>query len=233
MLSVLNFRKFLGYSIKAQDAVPARGTLTLNRKAGVTGIIQIPRNLTYSTSGKFYKQATSESLELSESAEFIPIVVEATQAGASGNLSELNQTFRLSQNVNVDAVNESPISGGQDAVKEVPGINPLSFEQLGWSDDRLQSALDVGTYMVRALAGNQDADFTDNILIQEAIYLCSMYRLQNHSTTESSSTLSEGLNSNSVYLFRHHAFLPLLQQVQSLISQSGKRNLDQFFGDIK
>lgn len=237
MINIENFKKYLGFRIPAKPAVKARGILTLNRRTGVSGIIPIPQGLVFSTSGKFYESGTSQNpIELNESQDFIPYVVQAVHPGASSNLTALNQYFSIDQGLlRFTATNENVIVGGLDGIPEIPGINPMDSEQIGWSDDRLQEALNIGTYIVRALAGNQDEDFTDHILIIEAIYLCAMYRLQNSQTTEKDAVLSfEGLaNSSTKTFFRDRTFLPLVQQVQSLISQSGKRNLDQYFGDIK
>ena len=235
MITIEKFKNYLGFTRKAKPAVPARGTLTLNRKTGVTGIIRVPDNLTFSTSGKFYKSSTESNFrELNQSQSFIPYLVVAVHGGPSYNLTETNQIFAIDQVVNFTATNESPIVGGLDAIPEMPGINVLDLEQQGWTDDRLQEALDVGTYIVRELAGNSDTDLTDNILIREAIYLMSMYRLQNNQTTEKTTSFGDdGLSNATKTFFRDRSFLPLMQQVQSLISQSGKRNLDQYFGDIK
>lgn len=235
MINIELFKNFLGYGKPGISAVYARGSLTLNRKTGVAGIISIPPNLTFSVSGKFYESVTGRNpREINESQDFVPYLVQATFPGVSGNLSQLNQTFNINQDVDFTATNEGAITGGAEEIAPVAGASLADFEEAGLTDERLQEALDVGTAIVKSMSGNDDADLTDNILIKEAVYLVAMYRLQNNTITEKSTTLgSEELSGTVNRFFRDRSFIPLMGQVESLISQSGKRNLTPFFGDIQ
>ena len=218
MVDLINFKAFLGYGQEASPAVRARGTLTATRVDGISGIIPIPTGLLFSNSGNFYRQATSESLELSESAEFIPIVVEATQAGASGNLSRLNQPFRLSQSVNITVVNENPISGGRDAIAE---RLPSRLHILKEPDDRLQTCLNVGKGIIKGMIGSHITDqmLDDNEILTECVFLAASYRLKNTTTDENIANVEVFENRN---FFRDRLFLPLFgDQIQSMIDQSG------------
>ena len=230
MITIENFKKYLGYAEADIPAVKARGTLTLNRKPGVTGIIPIPSNLIFlSPLGNDYKSATLDNpIEINESQDFVPYFIESRfYQGAKGNYAGTNSPFQINQTVDFTATNAGPISGGKDYIPGALGL--LNFEQLAFTDDRLQDALDIGTEIVKQMSGNSDNDLTDNILIREAIYLVAMYRLQNNNTNETSANIEI---MTATRFFRDRTFAPLMRQVENLISQSGKRNLDLYFGDI-
>ena len=229
MVTIENFKKFLGYSYIPQPALQAekaRGTLTLNRKSGITGIIPIPQiNLTFFNSGNFYRSASPDNpTEIGESQTFVPFVIESVEMGSEQNISQTNQSFFVNATsdfvgpINFTAINESAITGGQDATKEIIGNKAFVIPE---PDDRLQSCLNIGRQIVKAKIGGEvtDTQIDENEVLTECVFLAGAYRLKN--TTTEDHIVSLGTEFENRQSFRDRMFAGVFSQIESMIDQSG------------
>ena len=235
MISVEDFKNFLGYQIDAIEAKNSLGLLVLTRTNPTGTVVPIPSDLVYMASGQSFVQANRDVTEINESQLFIEVSVQARHAGLASNI-EADQVWTMDQVVSFTASNPNSFSEGQDAKPEVPGVAPMSLDSHGHDDDRLQACINIGKAIVRQLAGDSttgDNELFANPLLKEAVLLVAMYRLQNINTAEVSSSFGDGgLSTTVTQLFRDRSFLPLMTQVETLISQSGKRNLSLWFDGI-
>lgn len=159
MVSVQDFRDYMGYFRDPEDAKGSIGLLLLTRTNPTGTVVPIPSDLIYMASGQSFNQANRDVTEINESQLFVEISVQARHAGPSGNI-DADQVWTTNQNVNFTATNPNPFSKGQDAKLYIHGIAPLSTEGWAFSNERLQGSLNVGMAVVRQLAG--DSTTSDN-----------------------------------------------------------------------
>ena len=167
----------------------------------------------------------------------IEIPLQARHAGVDGNIPA-NQNWRVDQSVDFTVSNPNPFSEGAEAIPKRLGLYPSSGNlQQGIEDSRVQEALDTGKLVVKDMgpikAGITDETLFSNVLIRQATYLVAMYYLENNQVQESSGPtyVIDQSSNNARRMFKDRIFLPLMQQVDSLISQSGFRDISYWFDD--
>ena len=233
MITLDEFKSFLGYFRKGTPASPSQGILTLTRKSGITGDIFVFGNVVFRASGKSFipsinLQTKNSIATIADGVNFITLDVKAENPGTASNLPA-NQTWIANIDVDYNITNDDSFSGGVDEVEDKPGIyqwNGTAQENLV-ADDRLQACLNTGQAVVMELMGVDDEDF-DHQLLKEAVFLIAMYRMENNTSQDISYQGSPpGVQApNTTKRFKDHVYEPLLLQVEHLISQSGKRNID-------
>lgn len=236
MITLDEFKAFLGYRRPGTPASPATGTLTLTRKSGITGDVFVFGNVVFRASGQSFIPASVMSptqnpvAKIRDGINFITLNVKADQTGPSGNI-EASQTWITNLDVDYEVSNDNAFIGGADEVADKPGIYQFNgtTEELV-ADDRLQACLNTGQAAVMALMGVDDEDF-DHQLLKEAVFLIAMYRLENNTSQDIAYQNSPpGVQApNTQKRFKDHVYGPLLLQVEHLISQSGKRNIELLF----
>ena len=236
MITIDEFKAFLGYKREGTPASPSTGTLTLTRKSGKTGDIFVFGNVVFRSSGQSFIPASIHSptqnaiATIDDGVNFITLNVKADKTGPSGNI-EANQTWIANRDVDYEISNDNAFTGGTDEVPDKPGIYQFNgtTDEL-FDDDRLQACLNTGMAVVLALMGVDDDDF-ENQLLKEAVFLIAMYRMENNTSQDISYQNSPpGIQApNTTKRFKDHVYGPLLLQVEHLISQSGKRNIELLF----
>ena len=237
MISLDDFKKFLGWSRPAEDAKKAVGLVVATRSTPVGSLVLIPSNLVFYAGGQSFIQPLNQRTVINESQNMVEVPLQARRAGSAGNI-EANQNWQVDQSVDFTVTNPNAFSQGAEAVPQRLGLYPSSGDfQQRMDDTRVQEALDTGKLIVKDL-GPIKSDVTDevlfnNVLIKQAVYLISMYWLENNQVQESSGP-AYNLNqtgNQSRRMFKDRTFLPLMQQVDSLISQSGFRDLNYWFNE--
>ena len=239
MITIEDFKKFLGWSRPAEDAKKSVGLAILARKnpdPNPGNLVNIPANLIYFAGGQSFQQPINSAIrQINESQNMIEIPLQARRAGSAGNIGA-NQNWQTDQTVGFSVTNPNPFSLGADKIPQRLGLYPAigDFRQ-GMDDTRVQEALDTGKAVVKEIGpikeGITDEELFNNVLIRQATYLISMYWLENNQVQESSGP-AYNLNqtgNQSRRMFKDRTFLPLMQQVDSLISQSGFRDLNYWF----
>ena len=120
MISLDDFKKYLGWS---QNAVPAKksiGLVVLTRTNPTGTIIPIPQNLVYFAGGQSFTKTGSIN-EINESQLMVEVTLTARHEGEVGNISA-NQMWTVDQNVDFDVTNPTPFSGGAEAIEERSGL---------------------------------------------------------------------------------------------------------------
>ena len=233
MITIEDFKNFLGYAKAEVEATPAIGTLTLRRKQGVVGVIPVPANIIFEYNGVFYISFSSDNPSgFTSSQNFIPFAIKAQNPGVSGNVEATDQTFTPSETVNFTATNQSPIAGGADKVEGRDGLYPddLTAISHGQSDSRLQECINTAQSAVLERMGVDQDDFNHPCL-KQAVYLLAMFMLENNTSQDIQfyAPYQHQPIANVNKRFKDFVYEPLNQQVENLISQSGRRNLDLFF----
>ena len=231
----------MGWSRPAEDAKKSVGLVILARKnpdPNPGNLVNIPANLIYFAGGQSFQQPINSAIrQINESQNMVEVPLQARRAGSAGNI-EANQNWQVDQSVDFTVTNPNAFSQGAEAVPQRLGLYPSSGDfQQRMDDTRVQEALDTGKLIVKDL-GPIKSDVTDevlfnNVLIKQAVYLISMYWLENNQVQESSGP-AYNLNqtgNQSRRMFKDRTFLPLMQQVDSLISQSGFRDLNYWFNE--
>ena len=241
MITIEDFKKFMGWSKAAEDAKKSVGLVILARKnpdPNPGNLVNIPLNLIYFADGQSFQQPINSAIrQINESQNMVEVPLQARHAGVAGNIPA-NQNWQADQTVGFSVTNPNPFSLGADAVPQRLGLYPSSGDfQQRMDDTRVQEALDTGRLIIKDM-GPIKSDVTDetlfgNVLIKQATYLVAMYYLENNQVQESSGP-TYNLNqtgNQSRRMFKDRTFLPLMQQVDSLISQSGFRDLNYWFNE--
>ena len=235
MITIEDFKKFMGWSKAAEDAKKAVGLVVATRSTPVGSLVLIPSNLVFYAGGQSFIQPLNQRTVINESQNMVEFPLQARHAGVAGNI-EANQNWQVDQSVDFTVTNPNAFSQGAEAVPQRLGLYPSSGDfQQRMDDDRVQEALDTGKLIVKEIgpikSGTTDETLFGNVLIKQATYLVAMYYLENNQVQESSGP-AYNLNqtgNQSRRMFKDRTFLPLMQQVDSLISQSGFRDLDYWF----
>lgn len=239
MVSIRDFRLFLGYGVVGSGSV---GLITVRRKPPIPQPkrpIEIKENTQFYSNGiRFFNP---ELATISESADFVPVVVKTNDLGIKTNLKP-NQEWTTSLYQGVDEVtieNSQSFSGGED---EVSGMYPYGTGNLNIQDNQLQRSLNVAKIELAKIIGIQDSEedetnydswIMDDPSVREGLMMIAMYRLQNNTTQslqfnpplsgESSSPAREKY-------FRHKEWKPLVEQVTQLVAH--RRNVLAFMPDV-
>lgn len=218
MISIDDFRRFLGFSTRDTPGQKAVGILKVSRAdQSSTNIINIPAQ-EWSAQGTGKTFDSTESRIINQSQKHIEIGIQARLVGASYNLAA-GQNWGIMDGILV--TNENPISGGKDVIKGQAGMFPDNAD-LGPADSRLQACIDLGKDFARRIIGlkpTEDLDET-NILIRECVFLIGMFRLQQNTSQGYSVPIPSGqpVSKQSEVYFRHQIYQPLIRQCQGILS---------------
>ena len=163
-------------------------------------------------------------MTISESAVFAPVTVQAQNAGAQYNIQP-SQNWASPQLGGVTVQNAIPFSNGSDDIPERKGLYPQRQKGVGPTDTQLQRALDVSHQVIRGMIGLKDTeDFPDDSRTREAVFLLSMYRLENNLTQEAifAKPTLHATSPQETRYFRANVYRHLMNQVAGLISHLTK-----------
>ena len=234
MITIDNFKQFLGWGRPEEEAKPAIGLVILTRSSPTGTVIPILDSLVFYGGGQSFVQANRETMEINESQTMVEIPLIARNAGLAGNIPA-SQIWNVDQSVSFAVSNPNAFSQGAEALPARPGLFPASDTGQGYDDERVQEALDIGKAVVKQI-GPIKSDVTDetlfaNVLIKQAVYLVSMYALENNQVQESTGPLYilQQTAGDVRRMFKDRTWLPLLAQVNAYIGQSGFRDVDYWF----
>ena len=236
MITLDKFKQFLGFGIPGVEAQRAVGLVIVMRTIPLGEIVAIPGDLLFLAGGQTFVLAGGGRRELNESQSFTEIPLQAQHTGPAGNIG-IGQNWTMNQEVDFRTMNHTAFSGGVDEIPDKQGLYPHLVQNMEIDiDDRLQECIDLGKKVVRELAGvddsvDDDGSFFNDPCLMEAVYLVGMYRLEQNTTRDRifNAPSSQPGWPELRAMFKDRTFLPLMAQVQSLISQSGKRNISLWF----
>jgi len=234
MISVEDFKRFLGFSLPADSGSPSFGILQF-QKTLATATITIKAGAMFSTDKGLAFIIPDGPWELSESrpiSDPLPIGAESRLPGIKYNISA-NQNWKGPFD-SFSVSNPNDFTQGRDPLPATAGLYPESSAPRP-PDSRLQSCLDVGTAFIRSMLGlksGEDLDQT-NSLIKEAIYLVGSFRLSNtqFQTLEYPVPSQNSLNAQVTAMYRDRSYAPLLNEVKNLLYATGKVNFNRLLGN--
>lgn len=210
MVSVLNFKRFMGYKVDPQDAKKSVGVLTITKNPPGSNIISIPKDTVFSTPTKTFQSI--EDANISESNTFIPLAVQSVLSGASENIPAGQLWSSGIAGITIE--NSQPFSGGEDAV-----IESSSWKVFGdvRDESELQKSLDAAIIGVKTKLSLPD--LIDNVAVDRAVYLLATFYFQNNTIQEKSvSVQGDDLSIETNHYYRERIFQAIQVEIDSLIA---------------
>lgn len=220
MITVLEFRQWLGYAFGGSPGRKAVGLLRFTKRAGFENMaFTIEKGQTFSAGG--FKFETVEGWQISESrTDPLEIAVQSVLLTARANIPA-NANWDSEPIIGLAKTNDSAFTLGRDVVESKPGTFPDS-EELGPQDSILEFHLNAAKKVCWAdMALSPDDTFPEeDERVREAVYLLAMYRLENNTTQGRSTTAPEAQipDIQQQIYFRAKVYGPLMQQVRRLLS---------------
>lgn len=214
MVSVLGFKRFMGYTVESQPATPAIGVLTVTREdQSSVNVIPIPAQTIFSINTKSFE--TIEQAEINESQKFIPLSVRAVISGADGNI-EAGQTWNTPI-AGIVATNANAFSNGADAINESSSWKVFGEQR---DEGELEQSLNTGIAGIKRKLALENNELLDNPEVDRAVYLLSMFYFQNNNIQEKNISLGSGddvkITNNSYY--RGNVFKAVQKEIDNLIA---------------
>ena len=220
-INLESFKQYAGIPIKAVSAVKAVGVLTVTKDVA-NAVISIPKGTAFNTSTQSFE--ATEDFTISESAQFLPVTVQAVQGGVAGNIPA-GETWSTAL-AGVQVSNAGPFILGADAVKASQDKGSLTNKLNISPDAVLQRFLDSAIEIIRDLLGLMDSEsLPDKPRVEQAIFLLCLYFSENKSVQEKVSTLDlNDIKETKTSYFRSRLNAAIYRQVNNLICKYRKHS---------
>lgn len=217
MLSISEFKSFMGYSTGGSEGSPAYGILVITKAdSSDQSSYDFPADGQWSPSGSGLNFYNPDRWTLSESARHIEIGVQSKTRSSRYNI-EANLQWPPQQGIVI--TNPAAFTQGADPTPASPGLYPGLKSP---PDVRLQSAIDTGKGICSNMMGLKEGDDfpDDDPLVKEAVFLLGAYKLQNTHFQQLVAPVSSASPTApmTTVLFRDRTFKPLMNQVFQLLS---------------
>ena len=214
MVDLEKLNLFLGEGRAGQKAL---GILTLTRKSGQTGVIEIPSYIVFASLGRFFQSGAVDNPEnMNESQNFVPYAVISKQEGSKNNMPAL-QPWTVDIDVGFTVKNEAPITGGLDEIKR--GF----FNPVNRSVEIKQNAINVAKPFIQKLLGT--SELPDNPEIDQAVLIYCAFLLNQNSFLEASYGRDDVTYGKK--WINDFSYKAMLMQINNLLS--GHRDLTKYF----
>lgn len=216
-ITINDFRKWAGFSYDGFEGTKAVGLLKLTKEAGsLNQAFSIPKNYTWVANGIQFQNP--EAWEISQTRrDPLDIAIQSVSPSARANI-EAYQTWDSYPGLSLE--NPFAFTLGADPQEAKGGVFPIA-QDLTIRDEILQLHLDTAISVCRSIIGLGTAeDFPENDpRVMQAVFLLSIYRLENNHTQQRQFSIFEGeMPLREQSYFRAKVYEPLLMQVRGLLS---------------